>query len=378
MHRTLLVDPAPSGHRASYLSLIAAALGPDRSHLLIPDDNPHLTDCFKRRGLDLKDFSSSAADPAEGGALITRASAVARGQSCGRVFFAYLDSCIEPLLAGDERFDCPVTGIWFHPYALDPRYRWLPPLDKRLRHRRSVHHALRRLRDGLEIERLFFLDSLASNNLRRLNPSIPSTVLPDPWEKTPDLDRDAARARFQLPEDRVIFLHIGSSEKRKGLADTLAAFERLAADPSLSHRILLVRVGENNRLGAADRSLLESLTSRGLVKCVDGFVPEADFIEYFAAADWILLPYRNFRHSSGILSNALAANRPVLAADYGMIANAVRDADCGALFRHRSRVGLARAITNAVVTTPPVPAAESRKLLSPDHFIALLHDHLSD
>jgi glycosyltransferase involved in cell wall biosynthesis len=377
MHRTLLVDPAPSGHRAFYLSLIAAALGPDRSHLLIPDGHRHLTDCFKRRGLDLDDFSSSEANGLENGALIARASAVARGQSCSRVFFAYLDSCIEPLLAGDERFDCPVTGIWFHPYALDQRYRWLPPLDKRLRHRRSVHHALRRLRDGLAIERLFFLDPLASINLRRLNPSIPSTVLPDPWEKTPDLDRDSARARFQLPQDRVIFLHIGSSEKRKGLADTLAAFERLSADPALNHRILLVRVGENNRLDPSARSLLDSLTSRGWVKCVDGFVPEADFIEYFAAADWILLPYRNFRHSSGILSNALAANRPVIAADYGMIAKAVRDANCGILFRHGSRGDLASAIASAVVTTPPVPAHSSRERLSPERFISLLHDHLA-
>lgn len=378
MHRTLLVDPAPSGHRAFYLSLIAAALGPDRCHLLIPDGNRHLSDCFKRRGLDLDDFSSSAADAAEGGALIARASAVAREQSCNRVFFAYLDSCIEPLLTGDERFDCPVSGIWFHPYALDPRYRWLPPLDKRLRHRRSVHHALRRVRDGLDIERLFFLDPLASANLRRLNPSIPSTVLPDPWEKTPDLDREAARARLHLPEDRVIFLHIGSSEKRKGLADTLAAFDRLAADPSLKHRILLVRVGENKRLDPSARSLLDSLTASGWVKCVDGFVPEADFIEYFAAADWILLPYRNFRHSSGILSNALAAKRPVIAADHGMIAKAVRDANCGVLFRHGSRADLARAIASAVVTTPPEPAPESRERLSPERFIALLHDHLAD
>jgi glycosyltransferase involved in cell wall biosynthesis len=378
MNRTLLVDPAPSGHRAFYLSLIAAALGPDRCHLLVPDGTPHLTDCFKRRGLDPGDFRASDADAAEGGALIARASAVAREQACTRVFFAFLDSCIEPLLTGNERFSCPVSGIWFHPYALDPCYRWLPPLDKRLRHRRAVHHALRRLGDGLIIERLFFLDPLASTNLRRLNPAIPSTVLPDPWEKTPDLERVAARARFHLPDDPVIFLHIGSSEKRKGLADTLAAFEQLAADPSLQRRILLLRVGENDRLGGADRSLLESLTARGWVKPVDGFVPEADFIEYFAAADWILLPYRNFRHSSGILSNALAANRPVIAADYGMIADAVRDADGGILFRHRSRADLARAIACAVVTTPPAAAPAARERLSPDRFISMLHDHLAD
>jgi glycosyltransferase involved in cell wall biosynthesis len=368
MKRTLLVDPAPSGHRAFYLALIAAALGPESVYLLVPAGHFHLEDCFKRRGLALADFAHTVVEDCAQGALMSHISMIAREQSCERIFFAFLDSCIEPLLTGSERFSCPVSGIWFHPYALDPRYRWLPPLDKRLRHRRSVHHGLRRLRDGLTIERLFFLDPLAAANLRWVNPSIRSAVLPDPWEKTPDLDRDAARARFHLPQDRVIFLHIGSSEKRKGLADTLAAFDRLAADPSLNQRILLLRVGENDRLGPGQRQLLESLATRGMVKTVEGFVPESDFIEYFSAADWILLPYRNFRHSSGILSHALAANRPVIAADYGMIAKTVRDGDLGVLFRHRSQAALSCIIRQSAMSQVTVSVNRGRDRLDPNVF----------
>jgi len=377
MKRTLIVDPAPAGPRAFYLSLIAAALGPDQVHLLVPAGHRHLADCFARRGLDLQDFSASAVDDAEAAALITRASAVAREHGCGRVFFAFLDSLIEPLLTGSERFPCPVSGIWFHPYALDRRYRWLPPLDKRLRHRRTVHRALRGLPDGLIIERLFFLDPLAITALREINTSIPSTVLPDPWEKSPELDRATARTRFRLPDDRTIFLHIGSSEKRKGLADALAAFDRLSENPLMNGRTLLLRVGENDRLVERDRKRLESLAARDLVRVIDGFVPEADFIEYFAAADWILLPYRNFRHSSGILSNALAAGRPVLAADHGLIAATVLESGCGILFRHRSRADLSRKIREAGEKAAPEIAPDARAKLAPERFISILRDHLA-
>lgn len=378
MNRTLVVDPAPSGHRAFYLSLIAAALGPERMNLLVPEGHQHLSDCFQRRGLNLADFKSTHAKITEGPALVAHASAVASEQSCSRVFFAFLDSCIEPLLKYTEHFSCPVGGIWFHPYALDSCYRWLPPFDKRLRHRRTVHRALRHLPNNLVMDRLFFLDPLASYNLKKLNFSIPSTILPDPWEKIPELGCNEARGHFQLPQGRIVFLHIGSSEKRKGLSDALAAFQELSNDPSLNSRILLLRVGENNRLGDSDRSLLESLTTRGLVKTVDAFVPESEFIEYFAACDWVLLPYRNFRHSSGILSNAIAANKPVIAADYGMIAGVVRESNCGILFRHRSKADLVRAIQKATSNSPPIAAPNLRERLSPDYFISTLRNHLAD
>lgn len=376
MSRTLLVDPAPSGHRAFYLSLIAAALGSDHVHLLVPASHRHLTDCFARRGLNLEDFRSSTVDAADAEYLIARASLVAREHDCRRVFFAFLDALIEPLLTLGEGFPLPVTGIWFHPYALDRRYRWLPPIDKRLRHRRNVHNRLRGLPNGLIIERLFFLDPLATTALRRINGSISSAVLPDPWEKTPELDRSAARMRFQLPDDRIIFLHIGSSEKRKGLADTLSVFERFAEDPSMDERIMLLRVGENDRLNKSGRKRLELLAARDLVRMVDGFVPEADFIEYFAAADWILLPYRNFRHSSGILSNAIAANRPVIAPDHGMIADIVRNGQLGLLFSHGSPFALGMKIREAAVADAPLIDPALRKSLNPDQFVHQLSLHM--
>jgi glycosyltransferase involved in cell wall biosynthesis len=377
MPYTLVIDPNPSGHRAFYLALIADALGSERIRLMVPKDHSHLRDCFVRRGMDLNDFSTISIDLHNTETLIKAVAKITAEEDIQGVLFTFLDSCIEELLSLNVKFSCPVSGIWFHPYALDSIYRWMPPLDKRMRHRGFIHRNLRRQKAHLKIRHFFFLDPAATKRIAKINPAMSATTLPDPWEKLPDLNQLEARNRFELPKEKIIFLHIGSSEKRKGLYDTLKAFQQLSLDPTISKRILLLRVGENGRAGKTALGLLNSLVAQEIVKTVDGFVPEKDFIEYFAAADWVLLPYRKFRHSSGIFSNAVAAGKPIIAADYGMIGNHVRDNACGLLFRHQSASDLACVIRNAADSSVAPKWDQSiRKRLHPDRFIAELRSAL--
>ena len=77
---------------------------------------------------------------------------------------------------------------------------------------------------------------------------------------------------------------------------------------------------------------------------VHRYVPTADLADAFAACDWVAMPYRKFRHSSGILGLARVANRPVLAPDYGHIAQQVRAGQPGRLYRHGSTKDLARVV----------------------------------
>lgn len=378
MKRTLIVDPRPSGHRAFYLALIADALGPEAVVLMVPPGDAHLAATFARRGLVLRDFA--ICEPGEdlrSVAVVAQAAEAAATLGCGRILFAYLDEVLGEVADFFGRFPCPAGGIWFHSYALDRRYRWLPPLDKRLRLRGRVHRALRRVRAS-QAGPLLFLDPGAVGALARVNPALRAGLLPDPWERKPVLDQAGARRKFSLPGDRMIFLHIGSSESRKGLADVIDAFRMLAADPSWRDRVLLLRVGENGRLKAADRAALVDLTESGMARMVDGFVAEEDFIEYFAAADWVLLPYRGFRHSSGILSNALAAERPVIASDYGLVARTVRERNCGVLFRHKSRPDLVRVIRMAAAGGGVPAGRADAEGLSPACFIAALREALAD
>jgi len=343
----------------------------DKVSLLAPPEDKHILNHFRNCGLDPEAYRFHA--PAN--QIIAQAADLCRTQSFDKVFFAYIDEQLPELLS--SRFPCPVAGIWFHPYALDRRYRWLPPFDKRLRLRRHIQHTLRRPPEGLTIERIYFLDSSAVTAIASLNTSISTTLLPDPWEKIPELTQPQARRHFQLPPDRMIFLHIGSSEQRKGLSDVLAAFEKLStSSPKNGKHPLLLRVGENDRLNPVDRERLIKLVSTDMALVVDKFVDEPDFIEYFSAADWILLPYRSFRHSSGILSNAIAAGKPVIASDYGMICKNVRDYSCGLLFRHKSVNELTRTIQSAAVATAPKIDSLIRDNLHPNRFITTIRDTL--
>lgn len=374
MRRTLVVEPRPIGHRAFYLSLIVQALAGDAVSVLAPPDDPAILAHFQRCGLDPDTHDFIAPSGSGAPAVLAQVAALCRERHFDQVFFAYLDEFLPDLLKQVPSFPFPFSGIWFHPYALDRCNRWLPPIDKRLRQRRLIHHTLRKAAEGAGIVRLYFSDPAAVTALARVNPSIPATLLPDPWENKPSMDQASARRHFGLPEDRTIFLHIGSSEKRKGLADTISAFEKLdtSADVKLP---LLLRVGENDRLGNAERIRLAALASKGMAKVIEGRVNEPDFIEYFAAADWILLPYRKFRFSSGILSNAIAADRPVIAADNGLIARMVRHQALGCLFRHRSRSGLQLAIERAITHRPTVDGSHADSL-NPEMFIFRLRNCL--
>ncbi len=367
MRRTLVVEPRPIGHRAFYLSLVVQAMASDAVSVLAPPGDPAILAHFKGRGLDPVTHDFIAPSGTGAPAVIDQIAALCRERHFERVFFAYLDEYLPDLVSHVSPFPCPASGIWFHPYALDRRYRWLPPLDKRLHQRRLIHHALRNPPAGPGIARLYFLDPAAVTALSRLNPSIPATLLPDPWEKLPAMDQATARRHFGLPDDRVVFLHIGSSEKRKGLADVITAFESLQT-ASPGKRPLLLRVGENDRLKPADRERLATLEHAGMAKVDEGFVSAPDFIEYFAAADWILLPYRKFRFSSGILSNAIAAGRPVIAADHGLIAQTVRGKSLGCLFRHQSPQALACAVEQAVEKKGTM-VPTGRDMISPEVFI---------
>lgn len=375
MKQILIVDPNPSGHRAFYLSLIVQAFPQMRISLLIPSDDAAIRDHLIRRKVDTQDFSYFKPTSIIPANVVKQSAEIVLEEGISMVFFAYLDTYLPDLLKRNEGFPCPVSGIWFHPYDLDWQYRWLPPLDKRLKQRGRVHRSLRNMTNKIEFAHLFFLATDSARKLRSVNPKIPSSCLTDPWEKLPSLNKTDARERFKLPSDRSIFLHIGSSEKRKGLSDVISAFEQMASDQDVKMPLLL-RVGENSRLSTKDKIRLQGLVEKNLAYYVEGHVSEEDFIEYFSAADWILIPYRSFRYSSGILSNAIGAGKPVIAADHGLIGATVKEHSLGLLFRHKSAKDLEQKIMKAFATPQKKNSTISSKDLSPDHFVKILRDEM--
>lgn len=348
MKQTLIVSPEKGGHCPFYLSLLAESFTAEGCKILADasciENQVHL----KRRNLNQDDFEFIKPAGYSTDELLEQIQELVVQYKFDSVFFAYFDAHIEALLRCEQAIGCSITGIWFHPYALDQKYRWLPPFDKRLRTRRNIHKGLMDAVNAQEIEHLFFLDDLSPSALKAINQKITSTVLVDPGEHPPKLNNYDARTHFAIPQDRTIFLHAGSSEPRKGFPDVLKAFYQLSQDPTVKEKVLLLRVGDNSRLAEKDQKILKYLMEEGLARSTNKLVPHADFIEYFSAADWVIIPYRNFRYSSGIFANAITSNTPVIASNYGLIGRYASQLKNGDVYTHKSWKSLERAIRRHV------------------------------
>ena len=340
----LIVEPNLDGHHAFYLSLIVKALQGNHLTLLTQKDTSALNEHFDQREIEKDAIAIVHAAAGKQAEIYKQACGLTRDQHFDQIFIPYLDHYLPIMLEESDQLNAPVSGIWFHPHALDAYYRWMPPFDKRQRERGRINRRLRMKKKAQGLQHVFFLDPEAPIRLKKINPAITSSVLPDPGERKPCLSQTEARERFNLPQNKTIFLHAGSPEKRKGLPDLISAFCKLSRDKQWSEQACLLRIGSNDRLSTKVNKQLQLLTDLKLAIVSNQFVSSSDFIEYFAAADCVVIPYRKFRFSSGILANATMAKRPVICSNYGLIAKTVKTNKIGTCYRHGSTRALAKSL----------------------------------
>ena len=127
-------------------------------------------------------------------------------------------------------------------------------------------------------------------------------------KKLPDPLRAKKRLRWNLKHKYV--LCFGFLAPHKGL-DTLV---RLWPDDKKTHLILAGGENPNHIKNKEYRKYVKRLRDAAAKKgvTVTGFVPEKHIATYFSAADLVILPYTTFISSSGPLSLAFAAEKPVL------------------------------------------------------------------
>ena len=341
--RILIVEPELHGHKAFYLVLILKAFQEHELTVLTQPEHPALAAHSERQGIDLNTIELIPVQNREPAYVYQHCIELNAERDFDRTFITYLDHYLPQMTSGKVPLRSPIHGIWFHPHALDRKYNWLPPIDKRIRQRREIHRWLKGSASQV-IEHIYFLDPDAPKQMEALNRQLSTSYLPDPGERPPKRSQREARTHFNLPHDRIIFLHAGSPEKRKGLPDLIDAFYQLSKDAEWRTKSLLLRIGPNDRLSESHATKLKNLIRQGCAKTSAKFVAEEDFIEYFAAADCIVLPYRKFRYSSGILANAIMAEKPVICSDYGLIAKTVKENSLGQCYRHGSVSELARTL----------------------------------
>lgn len=347
--KILIVEPESSGHHAFYLRLILRAFAEHECWLLTSP-----------APADLENLVAAQPDPAvrrveidDGRPGPTVAAAVELHQHEGFdvVFFPFIDQMLPFLARGAGRQLGRVAGIWMRATALDPHYRYLPPIDKKAKARGYIHRWLRQPTTAEYVRDLIFLVQRDADQLARVAPGIRGHVVDDPPESVSSLTQAEARRKLGLPAEGCILLHPGSPERRKGFTALLRAYRCVEARGRPTP--FLLRVGPN-KLKGPERQQLDRMVRVGCAQATEKYVPAEELADAYAACDWVAMPYRKFRQSSGILVNAEAAGRPVLATDYGHIAAQVRASQAGMLVKHDSVQALAQALPRL---TPLSPAA---------------------
>lgn len=187
---------------------------------------------------------------------------------------------------------------------------------------------------------MLFVDEFLAADLSSAYPSAPVFYLPDPCPPGYDGDRAATRKQMQLPPEKFILLFYGTGARRKGLHLTVAALLQLPPDSPA----FLLCVGQQNPAGETAAGLFE-LVRQGRALVMDRYVTVAEEKNCLAAADAVLLPYLNHFGTSGVLSRAMSAGKPVIVSDEQLIGRLTRECGLGLVFRSGDIKALAECMT---------------------------------
>lgn len=131
------------------------------------------------------------------------------------------------------------------------------------------------------------------------------------------VNRETARAHFNLSRSHFCFLFFGYASDYKGLDLLLEAMRRISAARAVSEIVLIVAAGPNPHLLSqpayqAYYAGLKEAFERSPGVLWKGFVPDDDVALYFSAADAVVLPYTKTIGSSAPLTQALSYSCPVI------------------------------------------------------------------
>lgn len=142
------------------------------------------------------------------------------------------------------------------------------------------------------------------------------------------------RRSFGLPKDRYVFSLLGTMSRRKGVMEFLSGLEIVFDEhPNLRKKIAIVFAGivisEFREKFYRKISAIRLQYPDTPLFVFDRFLADREFISLISCSDVICMPYLNFIGTSGILMNAAAHGRPVLASEFGFLGEIVRRYELG-------------------------------------------------
>lgn len=148
------------------------------------------------------------------------------------------------------------------------------------------------------------------------------------------------RARFGIPQDRFLFLFVGRINPYKGVEQLVSAYRSLGADDAA-----LLIAGQADEGYSLDFALAGDAAG-DCIRLYPRFVDDGELADYLAAADAVVLPYRQIT-TSGSAILALSHGKPVVAPRLGSLPEYVSEG-CGVLYDPEDPDGLRGALRQAI------------------------------
>lgn len=207
--------------------------------------------------------------------------------------------------------------------------------DVKYRRTQRLVKWIKELKQREQLGNIFVIDERTVKNPERM--PCPTIFLADPFRPFVKYTKQEARQILDLPQDRTIYVHLGSDERRKGLLDVMRLIDRIEQCPPL-----LVRGGKMKKHTFRHKKLIERLIRQRKFVHYDDWVSEERFDLLIDAADYVLLSYHSHNGSSGVLSRAIGHRTPVIASDYEVIGERVKKYGCGFIYPDRDMRALGR------------------------------------
>ena len=155
-----------------------------------------------------------------------------------------------------------------------------------------------------------------------------------------NLAREEARQRLGLGEQQQVLLFFGFVREYKGLKHLIAALPEIIKRLPKTHLLIVGDFGKDKQ---EYLELIAQNKMEDFLSIYDGYIPDRDVEQYFAASDLVVLPYESATQS-GIVQIAYGFERPVVATNVGGLPDVVLDEKTGYLVPPKNPEALADAV----------------------------------
>ena len=159
------------------------------------------------------------------------------------------------------------------------------------------------------------------------------------------LEKEKSREKFEIPNDKFVFLFFGQIKKVKGVDVLLKAYAEFCKTHENTLLVIAGKVWKDNF--SQYQAIIDENKIEHKVRTDIKFIPDDDVKYYYSACDCCVLPYLDV-YQSGVIQLCYAYKKPVIASNIGALREIVKDGDTGYLCEVNDVNSLCKAMNKIV------------------------------